>query len=103
MTAAVGSLRAARLLIRLRLRQQVNRIVSVYRHRWGGKTRTGTARKMRAGWLIGLWVGVGMLPAIGQIPYTSVLYMDRATRLAQARAVRQQPPAAATNRSAQVP
>jgi hypothetical protein len=108
MPAAVGGLRAARLLIRLRLRQQVNRIVSVYRHRWGSKTRTGTARKMRAGWLIGLWVGLSMLIAIGQISYNSVVNVERATRMAEARAFLQQPPAArnppaATNRSAQVP
>ncbi|HLH91843.1 MAG TPA: type II CAAX endopeptidase family protein [Xanthobacteraceae bacterium] len=87
----VGGLRAARLLVRLRLRQQVNRIVSVYRHRWGRKTRTGTARKMRAGWLIGLWVGVSMVIAIGQISYNSVVNVERAMRVAEARASLQHP------------
>ncbi len=90
--APIGGLRAARLLIRLRLRQQVNRIVSVYRHRWGGKKRTGTARKLRAGWLIGLWVGISMMIAIGQISYNSVVNMERAMRMAEARAFLQHPP-----------
>jgi membrane protease YdiL (CAAX protease family) len=79
-TAAVGSLRAGWLLIRLRLRQQLSRTVSVYRHRWGGKTRTGTGRKGRAGWLIGLWVGISMIVAIGQISYNSVVNVERSLR-----------------------
>ena len=94
MTAAVGGLRAARLLIGLRLRQQMNRIVSVYRHRWGAKKRTGTARKSRAGWLIGLWVGLSMVIAIAQISYNSVVNMERETRIAEARAFLQRAPAA---------
>ena len=93
MTAAVGSLRAARLLIGLRLRQQVNRIVSVYRHRWGAKKRAGTGRKSRTGWLIGLWVGVSMVIAISQISYNSVVNMERETRIAEARAFLQRAPA----------
>ncbi len=80
MTVAIGSLRAGGLLIRLRVRQQLNRIVSVYRHRWGSKGRTGTGRKMRGGWLIGPWVGISMLVAIGNISYNSVVNIERALR-----------------------
>jgi ABC-2 type transport system permease protein len=93
-TAAVGGLRASRLLIGLRLRQQLNRIVSVYRHRWGlKKTREGTVRKSRAGWLIGLWVGVSMVIAIGQISYNSVANMEREIRAAEIHAFMQRTPA----------
>ena len=71
MSAAPGAVRAGVLLTRLRLRQQVNRLVSVYRHRWGLKARHGTGRRPRAGWMIGLWVGLCMVFAIGQISYNS--------------------------------
>ena len=48
MIATIGGLRASRLLVGLRLRQQLNRAVSVYRHRLGSKKpRQGTARKAK--------------------------------------------------------
>jgi ABC-2 type transport system permease protein len=92
--ATIGGLRASRLMIGLRLRQQVNRMVSVYRARWGAKkTRQGTARKGRAGWLVGLWVGVSMLFAVAQISYNSVTNMEREIRAAEIHAVAERPSA----------
>jgi membrane protease YdiL (CAAX protease family) len=92
--ATVGGLHAAQLLIGLRLRQQVNRILSVYRSRWGSKkTRQGTARKGRTGWLIAFWVGVSMLIAIAQISYKSVVNIEQEIPAAEVHAATQNTPA----------
>ena len=80
MSAAAGSLRAAALLIRLRARQQLNHLLSVYRHRFGGKKRTGTGRKARGGWLVGALVGIAMLFGVGNLAHQSVDNMERAAR-----------------------
>ncbi len=92
MIATIGGLRASRLLIGLRIRQQLNRTVSVIRHRWGSKTRQGTARKGRAGWLIGLWIGVSMMIAVAQISYSSVTNVERVIRAAEVHALSQSAP-----------
>ena len=94
MSAAAGSLRAATLLIRLRARQQVNHVLSVYRHRFGGKKRTGTARKARGGVLMGAFVGIAMVFGIGNLAHQSVDNMERAARRAEVQqAARSQAPA----------
>jgi membrane protease YdiL (CAAX protease family) len=82
MSAAAGSLRAAALLIRLRARQQLNHLLSVYRHRFGGKKRTGTGRKARGGWM-GAFVGTAMLFGIGNLAHQSVDNMERVARRAE--------------------
>lgn len=109
MSAAAGSLRAAALLIRLRARQQVNHVLSVYRYRFGAGKRAGTGRKARGGWLIGGLVGVSMLIGVGNVAYQSIDNMERTARQAEIReAVRSvaptpRPPGAAVGRQAVQP
>jgi len=93
MSAAAGSVRAATLLIRLRARQQLNHVVSVHRHRFGGAKRAGTGRKGRGGFLIGGLVGVLMLFGVGNIAYQSIDNMERTARQAEIRAARAAAPA----------
>jgi ABC-2 type transport system permease protein len=90
-SAAAGSLHAAALLIRLRARQQINRMASVYRHRFGGGKRSGTGRKARGGWLMGALVGVAMLFGVGNLAYQSVDNMERSARVAEMRHAAQSP------------
>jgi membrane protease YdiL (CAAX protease family) len=85
MTAAVGSLRAARLLTGLRLRQQLNQFVSVYRHRTGAAKRGGTARKSRTGGVFGALVVVAMVFGIGNVAYQSAANVGYAARTAELR------------------
>ena len=82
MTAAVGSLRAARLLTGLRLRQQLNQLISIYRHRTGAK-RGGTARKSRTGVIFGALVIVAMVSGFGNLMYQSVTHVGYAARTAE--------------------
>jgi membrane protease YdiL (CAAX protease family) len=107
-SAAAGSLRAAALLIRLRARQQLNHVVSVHRHRFGGAKRAGTGRKARGGFLIGGLVGVLMLFGVGNIAYQSIDNMERTARQAEVRAARAvvpapRPPGAGVGRQAVQP
>jgi hypothetical protein len=83
MTAAAGSLRAARLLTALRLRQQLNQIVSVYRRRTGAAKRSGTARKSRSGWIIGTLVAISLVFGIGNMAFQGVGNVARAARTAE--------------------
>jgi ABC-2 type transport system permease protein len=85
-SAAAGSLRAAALLIRLRVRQQVNHVLSVQRFRFGTGKRAGTGRKPRGGFLIGSLVGVLMLFGFGNIAYQSIDNMEHTARQAEIRA-----------------
>ena len=94
MSAAAGNLRAATLLIRLRARQQLNHMLSIYRHRFGGGKRTGTGRKARGGWLIGGLIGIAMLFGVGNIAYRSVENMEHATRAGEIRQAAPTPAAA---------
>jgi membrane protease YdiL (CAAX protease family) len=108
-SAAAGSLRAAALLIRLRARQQVNHLLSVYRYRFGAGKRGGTGRKARGGWLIGGLVGVGMLIGVGNVAYQSIDNMERTARQAEIGDVGRRvapaprPPGAAAGRQAVQP
>jgi membrane protease YdiL (CAAX protease family) len=89
MTASVGSLRAAWLLTRLRLRRQLNQVVSVYRHRMGAKTRKGTPRKSSTMWVLSGLFGVAMLFGIVNFAAQSVANLDRAARVSQPQAATQ--------------
>src|SRR5262249_56147599 len=99
-------LRAAALLIRLRARQQINHLLSVYRHRFGAGKRAGTGRKGRSGWLTGGLVGLLMLFGIGNLAYQSIDNMERTARQAELRAAARssapvsRPPAGAPRRPA---
>ncbi len=86
MSGAVGGLRAAALLIRLRARQQLNHLLSVYRHRFGAGKRSGTGRKARGGWLMGGLVGAFMLFGVGNLTYQSIGNMERVARQTEIRA-----------------
>src|SRR5947208_1709509 len=62
MTQPVGALRAAGLLIRLRLRQQLNQFGAIYRFRKASATsRPATARKKMGGRLLTGLIAVAML------------------------------------------
>src|SRR5205807_6546153 len=92
--AAAGSLRAAALLIRLRARQQLNHVLSVYRYRFGGGKRSGTGRKARGGLVMGAFVGIAMVFGVGNLAHQSMDNIERAARRAEVQqAARTQAPA----------
>jgi ABC-2 type transport system permease protein len=68
----VGAWRAARLLIRLRVRRLVNQLQSIIRFRMGSTARKATSRTSPIVWLLGPLVGIAMLGSFTSMAYQAV-------------------------------
>jgi membrane protease YdiL (CAAX protease family) len=71
-TSAVGALRAARLLIRLRLRRARNQLAAFFRYRMGSPDRKATSRTSPLIWILNVFVAVYMLGIFTTIAWNSL-------------------------------
>ncbi len=77
MTSPVSAWRASWLLIRLRLRQQINQLGSLYRFRKAKPGRTATVRKSATGGLLTAVVVLAMLFTFTNMSYQSIASMQK--------------------------
>jgi hypothetical protein len=81
-SAAVGTLRAARRLIGLRLRRALNQVTvgwQVMRRKpVSGQKRTATPGKAKLGWMLAILIGVSMLFTVSNLSYLGLTNMKRA-------------------------
>ena len=78
MTPLIGALRAARLLIRLRLRRVRNQIAAFYRYRMGSPDRKAASRTSPAVWLLNIFVALYMLGIFTVVAYRSLANLEEA-------------------------
>jgi len=73
----IGASRAAWLLIRLRVRRQLNQIVSLLRYRMGSPERKAASRASPTMWLVGVFVALMMLGAAAQLSYQGIANIEK--------------------------
>jgi ABC-2 type transport system permease protein len=73
----IGASRAAWLLIRLRVRRQLNQIVSLLRYRIGSPERKAASRASPTMWLVGVFVALMMLGGATHLAYQGMANIEK--------------------------
>jgi len=85
-TRSVGALRAARLLLRLRLRRLLNQIDSVMRYRMGSPERKAASRTSPIAWVLSGLVGLAMLGSATSLSHQVISSLEKTLGSVQVRA-----------------